>query len=87
MTEIRSFLEEHLKGIFDNDISNYEATTSSDLTLYEWYVTPHRIDGLPFHEFMMMESSREDTAGMALDPNPAEEQSEEKQRARFDVTN
>lgn len=87
MTEIRTFLEEHLKGILDNDISSYEATTSSDLTLYEWYVTPHRIDGLPFHEFMMIESSRKDTAGMALDPNPTGEQSEEKPRARFDVTN
>ena len=55
MTEIRTFLEEHLKGILGNDISSYEATTSSDLTLYEWYVTPHRIDGLPFHEFMMID--------------------------------
>jgi ketosteroid isomerase-like protein len=23
------------------------------LTLYEWWVTPHRLEGLPFHEFMM----------------------------------
>ncbi len=87
MTEIRTFLEEHLKMIFDNNITGYEATTTSDLTLYEWYVTPHRIDGQPFHEFMMTESSREDSAGMALDPNPAGEPSVEKPRARFDITN
>jgi hypothetical protein len=28
------------------------------LTLYEWWVTPHRLDGLPFHDFMMQENAR-----------------------------
>lgn len=51
--EIHEFLLKHLNGIMKNDIASYHETTSEDLTLYEWWVTPHRIDGLPFHEFMM----------------------------------
>jgi hypothetical protein len=30
----------------------YKATTHEELSLYEWFVTPHRLDGLPFHLFM-----------------------------------
>jgi hypothetical protein len=51
--EIISFLKVHLQSIQENDTQTYNATTSDDLTLYEWWITPHRIDGLPFHEFMM----------------------------------
>ena len=51
--EIIAFLKVHLQSIQDNDIQTYHETTADDLTLYEWWVTPHRIDGLPFHEFMM----------------------------------
>jgi hypothetical protein len=51
--EVYDFLVRHLKSIQENDISAYHETTASDLTLYEWWVTPNRIDGLPFHEFIM----------------------------------
>ncbi len=51
--EIHKFLLKHLEGIMKNDIASYHETTAEDLTLYEWWVTPHRLDGLPFHEFMM----------------------------------
>jgi hypothetical protein len=51
--EIRSFLLQHLKSIEDNDITRYRDTTAPELSLYEWWITPQRIDGLPFHEFMM----------------------------------
>jgi hypothetical protein len=51
--EIIAFLKKHLRSIQENDTQIYNETTSEDLTLYEWWVTPHRIDGLPFHEFMM----------------------------------
>jgi len=51
--EILAFLERHLGAIQENDMDTYAETTAEDLTLYEWWVTPHRIDGLPFHEFMM----------------------------------
>ncbi len=51
--EIEAFLRDHLEFIMRNDIEAYHRSTSPDLTLYEWWVTPHRIDGLPFHDFMM----------------------------------
>jgi hypothetical protein len=53
MDEIEIFLRRHLQGIIENDVASYHETTLPDLTLYEWWVTPYRIDGLPFHEFMM----------------------------------
>jgi hypothetical protein len=51
--EIIAFLRVHLQSIQENDIQTYQETTADDLTLYEWWITPHRIDGLPFHEFML----------------------------------
>jgi hypothetical protein len=51
--EIKAFLLKHLQAIQKNDVAAYYETTSEELTLYEWWVTPHRLDGLPFHEFMM----------------------------------
>ena len=50
--EILDFLLQHLSAIFQNDIPSYHATTSINLTLYEWWMTPHRLDGLPFHDFI-----------------------------------
>ena len=43
----------HLESIFTRDVDTYLATTADDLALYEWMVTPHRQDGLPFHVFMI----------------------------------
>ena len=51
--EILEFLVRHLTAIQENDTQAYRQTTAADLTLYEWWVTPQRIEGLPFHEFMM----------------------------------
>ena len=45
--EIIEFLKKHLQSIQENDIKTYYETTGEDLTLYEWWITPHRIDGLP----------------------------------------
>lgn len=87
MNDVRKFLEEHLQAIFDGDVAKYRATTVDDLSLYEWYVTPQRIDGIPFHEFMMKEAGRADTAGMALDPHPLGTTPAEKARVRFDLAN
>ena len=87
MSEIRTILEQHLQSIFDNDTDAYHASTVPELTLYEWYVTPHRIDGLPFHDFMMTEAARDDTAGLALDPSPEGGRPEDKARIRFDLAN
>lgn len=87
MTSLRAALERHLQSIFDADLETYHATTVPDLSLYEWYVTPHRIEGLPFHDFMMTEASRADTPGMALDPRPETGTPEDKARVRFDLAN
>ncbi len=57
--EIVAFLKVHLQSIQDNDIQAYHETTAEDLTLYEWWVTPQRIDGLPFHEFMMTSNAEQ----------------------------
>ena len=52
-TEIWDFLDRHLRSIFERDIATYRATTGADLGLYEWFVAPHRQDGLDFHFFMI----------------------------------
>ncbi len=59
--EVLAFLEKHLRAIRENDVQTYYETCADDLTLYEWWVTPHRIDGLPFHEFMMEANARRGT--------------------------
>lgn len=59
--EIIEFLNRHMKSIQENDTKTYNETTAGDLTLYEWWVTPHRIDGLPFHEFMMASNAERGT--------------------------
>jgi hypothetical protein len=87
-SEVRAFLERHLQAIFANDVAGYQATTSGDLGLYEWYIVPQRIDGLPFHEFLMTEAARANATPLTgiglLDkaaPNP------EPPRTRFDLAN
>jgi hypothetical protein len=87
MSEIHTLLIRHLESIFDCDLETYHETTVPELTLYEWYITPHRIDGIPFHDFMMRESKREDTEGIALDPHPDRGTPEDKTRTRFDLAN
>ena len=51
--DIWNTVERHLESIFSQDVETYESTTSQDLSLYEWFVIPHRQDGLPFHMFMI----------------------------------
>lgn len=84
-TEILEFLLCHLKAIQENDITTYHETTSDDLTLYEWWVTPHRLDGLPFHDFMMAENARR---GSVFGAEPAASSNAgEQARTRFDLAN
>jgi hypothetical protein len=59
--EIIAFLKVHLGSIQENDTQTYQETTAEDLTLYEWWITPHRIHGLPFHEFMMTSNAERGT--------------------------
>lgn len=87
MNEIRPVLEQHLAAIFANDLEAYHASTVPELSLYEWHVTPHRIDGWPFHDFMMTEVSRDDTEGIALDPLPPDGTSGKNARFHFELAN
>jgi len=75
--EIHEFLIKHLDGIMNNNIASYHETTAKDLTLYEWWVTPHRLDGLPFHEFMMTSNASRGSVFGA----------EEKGKTRYDLSN
>jgi hypothetical protein len=77
--EIIAFLNVHLQSIQENDIQTYQETTAEDLTLYEWWITPHRIDGLPFHEFMMTSNAERGTVFGA--------EGEPKATTRFDLSN
>ncbi len=60
--EVWEFLDRHLQSVFTKDIATYKATTGADLSLYEWWITPHRQDGLDFH-FFMIENSWAGTEG------------------------
>ncbi len=51
--EIWAVVHRHLKSVFEQDSETYVATTGEDLSLFEWFVTPHRQDGLDFHRFMI----------------------------------
>ncbi len=42
-------LHRNLQSIWDGDVDAYRATTSEDVTFFEWYISPQRIDGLDFH--------------------------------------
>jgi hypothetical protein len=77
--EIIAFLQKHLQAIQENDTETYNETTGEDLTLYEWWITPHRIDGLPFHEFMMSSNAEHGTVFGA--------ESKGKTTTRFDLAN
>ena len=87
MSEIREFLEQHLAGIFAYDLESYRATVSPELGLYEWYIVPQRIDGIPFHDFLMTEAKRAGAVPLVGDalkdgPRPAEPP-----HVRFDLSN
>ena len=77
--EIIAFLKKHLQSIQENDTKMYNETTAEDLTLYEWWITPHRIDGLPFPEFMMSSNAERGTVFGA--------DAKGKSTTRFDLSN
>ncbi len=88
MSDVRDFIERHLQAIFDGDVAAYKATTAADLGLYEWYIVPQRIDGLPFHEFLMTEAARTNAAPMTGDAlASAGERPTERPRTHFDLAN
>lgn len=44
-----ALLDRHLRSIWEGDVESYRATTAADVSFYEWYISPQRIDGLDFH--------------------------------------
>jgi hypothetical protein len=42
-------LHRNLQSIWDGDVEAYRATTAEDVSFFEWYISPQRIDGLDFH--------------------------------------
>ena len=78
--EIKEFLLKHLRAIQENDVAAYYETTAEDLTLYEWWVTPHRLDGLPFHEFTMSANAERGSVFGAEDQG-------QKAKSRLDLAN
>jgi len=82
--EIIDFLYKHINSIIENDIATYHETTNKDLTLYEWFVTPHRIDGIPFHDFMMESNGAKGTV-FGSDVKADHENNQIK--SRFDLSN
>ena len=84
--EVHEFLLKHLNSIRQNDIDTYHATTSEDLSLYEWWVIPHRLDGLPFHDFMMENSSQRGTF-FGVESGGMDEVENVPQQSRFDLAN
>jgi hypothetical protein len=42
-------LDKNLRSIWEGDVELYRATTADDVTFYEWYISPDRIDGIDFH--------------------------------------
>jgi ketosteroid isomerase-like protein len=47
--EILALLDRHLRSIWAGDLETYRATTSEEVTFFEWYISTQRIDGLDFH--------------------------------------
>ena len=90
-SDVRDALERHLQAIFDFDLEHYHASTVAELTLYEWYITPHRIDGIPFHDFLMREANRAGAVpltGAGLFREGRDDASgPDKPRVRFDLAN
>jgi ketosteroid isomerase-like protein len=46
---ILEVLDRNLQSIWDGDEETYRATTADDVSFFEWYISPQRIDGLDFH--------------------------------------
>lgn len=47
--ELLALLDRHLQSIWDGNLDTYQATTGTDVTFFEWYISTQRIDGLDFH--------------------------------------
>ena len=46
--EVLEVLEKNLRSVREGDTELYRATTADDVTFFEWYISPVRIDGIDF---------------------------------------
>jgi len=46
---LMALLNQSLQTIWEGDADAYAALTSPDVSFFEWYISPQRIDGLDFH--------------------------------------
>ena len=46
---ILDVLHRNLQASWDGDVETYRATTAEDVSFFEWYISPQRIDGIDFH--------------------------------------
>lgn len=49
VAHLLDLLDRHLQSIWTGDIETYRQTTAADVSFFEWYISPQRIDGLDFH--------------------------------------
>jgi len=47
--EVLDALQRNLHSAWDGDIETYRATTAEDVSFFEWFCSPQRIDGIEFH--------------------------------------
>lgn len=46
---ILEVLNRNLQSIWDGDAEAYRETTAEDVSFFEWYISPQRVDGIDFH--------------------------------------
>ncbi len=47
--QLFDLLDRCLQAIWDGNVEAYAALTSADVSFFEWYISPQRIDGIDFH--------------------------------------
>ena len=48
-SDLLDLVHRSLQSIWDGDADAYRVITAEDVSFYEWYISPQRIDGLDFH--------------------------------------
>ncbi len=48
-SDLLDLVHRSLQTIWDGDADAYRSLTAEDVSFYEWYISPQRIDGLDFH--------------------------------------
>lgn len=87
MTEMGDILDRHLRSIFETDTQTYLGAIIPELTIYEWHVVPHRMEGLPIEIFMLEQAGKSDSGAAALSPARMRNRPADPMEVRFDMAN